>query len=277
MKLQDFQTTIADFLLHVRTQKNLSDHTYRAYASDLNQFNTFWLSTTPEQNIKEALTKFRAHLTKNKASTSTLARKLSCFNSYEKYMNDVGVTLNLDLVRPHVPTPIPQALSTTEVAFLLDHITPEQLDTTFPHRDKAMLELLYATGIRCSELIAIRLADIDMATQSIMIHTKRNRSRTVFFGAKAKEQLTLYMNTERKKAELPHEYLFLNYRHQPLTSRSIQRICNMFGALLPDKKTITPHVLRHSFAAHLLEQGTDPQMVQKLLGFSTNLSIEKYL
>ena len=278
MNIHEFHDKIANFLRHMRTQKNLSDHTCRAYAADLNQFHTFWLSNIPESKLKHALSKFRTNLTKNKASISTLARKMSCFNSYEKYIGkELGIKLNLDLVRPHVPTPIPQPLSSAEVSLLLDLISVEQLTTTHPHRDKAILELLYATGIRCSELIAIRLADLDMATQSIMIHTKRHQPRTVFFGAKTKEQLDRYLATERTKMEQDHEYLFLNYRGQPLTSRSIQRICNMFGTLLPTPKAITPQLLRHSFAAHLLEQGTDPEMVRKLLGFSTNLSIEKYL
>lgn len=277
MNIQQFYANIADFLLHLRTQKNLSDHTCRAYTADLNQFHLFWLKSASDQSLKNALQKFRTNLIKNKASTSTLARKLSCFNSYEKYCGHQGIILNLELVRPHVPTPIPQALTTQEIAFLLDNINTDQLSSTHPYRDKAILELLYATGIRCSELIAIRLSNIDMDGQSIIIHNKRKQSRTVFFGAKAKEQILVYLQSERKKSENVHEYLFLNYRNQPLTSRSIQRICNMFGHLLPTKKPITPHLLRHSFATHLLEQGTDPQRVQKLLGFSTSLSIEKYL
>lgn len=277
MKIDEFYDKMTDFLLHMRTSKNLSDHTCRAYASDLNQFYVYWKESASEAEIKDVLNKFKNHLTKQKASTSTLARKLSCFNSYEHYLKDHGITLNLGLVRPHVPTPIPQALSAQEISFLLDHIPASQLTSTFPHRDKAILELLYATGIRCSELINIRLCDIDMTAQSIVIPNKRKQTRTVFFGNQAKEQLDLYMTHERKKAENNEEYLLLNYRKQALTSRSIQRICNMFGSLFPTPKVITPHILRHSFAAHLLEQGAEPKTVQQLLGFTTTLSIEKYL
>lgn len=277
MKINEFYDKMTDFLLHMRTSKNLSDHTCRAYASDLNQFYVYWKESAPEAELKDVLTKFKNHLTKQKASTSTLARKLSCFNSYEHYLKDQGITLNLGLVRPHVPTPIPQALTAQEVSFLLDQIPLAQLSTTYPHRDKAILELLYATGIRCSELINIRLCDIDMTAQSIVIPNKRKQTRSVFFGNQAKEQLDLYMAHERKKAENNQEYLFLNYRKQPLTSRSIQRICNMFGSHFPTPKVITPHILRHSFAAHLLEQGAEPKTVQQLLGFTTTLSIEKYL
>lgn len=277
MKINEFYDKMTDFLLHMRTSKNLSDHTCRAYASDLNQFYTYWQASNPQAELKESLNKFKNHLTKQKASTSTLARKLSCFNSYEHYLNDIGIKLNLELVRPHVPTPIPHALSAEEISFLLDQIPASQLTTTFPHRDKAILEMLYATGIRCSELINIRLCDIDMTAQSIVIPHKRKKNRVVFFGNQAKEQLELYMTKERKAAENNQEYLLLNYRKQPLTSRSIQRICNMFSSFFPKPTIITPHVLRHSFAAHLLEQGAEPKTVQQLLGFSTTLSIEKYL
>jgi integrase/recombinase XerC len=277
MKITEFYDKMTDFLLYLRTNKNLAEHTCRAYASDLNQFYTFWQSSVPETELKEALTKFKNHLIKQKASTSTLARKLSCFNSYESYLNDQGIQLNLGLVRPHVPTPIPQALTLQEISFLLDQIPASQLKTTSPHRDKAILELLYATGIRCSELINIRLCEIDMTAQSITIPNKRKQPRTVFFGDQAKEQLDLYLKQERKPAENNQEYVLLNYRDQPLTSRSIQRICNVFGAFFPETKILTPHLLRHSFATHLLEQGAEPKTVQQLLGFSTTLSIEKYL
>lgn len=280
MNITDFHTKMSDFLLHVKTEKNLSDHTYRAYSADLNQFHTFWKKTDPKKDMKQTLNNFKNYLLKQKAGTSTIARKLSCFNSYERFMQTIGVTLNLDIVRPHVPMPIPDTLNMHEVTFLLDDIPLETLPTNFPHRDKAILELLYATGVRCSELITIRFADLDLNSKSITIHAKRRQPRLVFFGPKAEQQLKNYIEHERAQAEKnqmhAQEYLFLNYRQQPLTVRSIQRICNMFSDFLPTKKTITPQLLRHSFASHLLEQGTNPKTVQKLLGFTTTISIEKY-
>lgn len=273
----EFHDKIADFLLSLRTEKNLSDYTSRSYASDLQQLHTFWTSTMPEAPAQEAIAKFKAHLVKIKASNSTIARKLSCFNSYEKFLQRQGIELNLGLVRPQVILPAPVTLSQDEINFLLDQTPIAEIKSSYPSRDKAILELLYATGIRCSEIINIRLLHVNMREQSIMIYGKRQRTRTVFFSKKAQQQLEHYLSHERKKADNNNEFLFLNYRDQPLTSRSIQRICNMFGDILPAKKVITPHILRHSFAAHLLDQGAEPKTVQQLLGFATTTSIEKYL
>lgn len=277
MLLSEFHDKIAEFLLSLRAEKNLSDYTYRSYASDLQQLHTFWHTNMPQAHIQEAISKFRAHLNKIKASNSTIARKLSCFNSYEKFLQRQGIELNLLLVRPPVILPAPVTLSPEEISFLLDKTPVAEIKSSYPCRDKAILELLYATGVRCSEIINIRFSHVNMQEQSIIIHGRRKKTRTVFFSKKAQEQLEYYINHERKKAENANEFLFLNYRSQPLTSRSIQRICNMFGTILPSQKTITPHILRHSFAAHLLEQGAEPKTVQQLLGFSTTTSIEKYL
>jgi site-specific recombinase XerD len=287
MNITEFNNKISDFLHHVRTEKNLSNHTCRAYAADLQQFSSFWQQQNPEASIKQALNHFKKYLLQQKTGTSTIARKFSCFNSYEKFIKQLGIKIELGLVRPHVPMPIPETLTMQEINFLLDEIPFEELPTQFPHRDKAILELLYATGIRCSEIISIRLADLDIQTKSIIIQAQRKQPRVVFFSQKAKEQLTAYIeqermhNEEHNNAANPHEYLFLNYRHQPLTVRSIQRICNMFGTFLTEKngssKVITPQLLRHSFASHLLQQGTSPKTVQKLLGFTTSISVEKYI
>jgi site-specific recombinase XerD len=283
MKINDFQQYVPDFLLHLRTEKNLSDHTYRAYACDLKQFLTFWhehnsdTSTPPIENVKKAIKLFRSHLTEQKANKTTVARKISCFNSYERFLGSQNIILNLELVRPHIPLAQPKSLSIKEIHFLLDELTIQELPTQKPHRDKTILEFLYATGIRCSELINIRLAHITMEHRSIIIPDKRKETRTVFFSEQAQKQLQLYLEHERKLIDDQQEFLFLNYRYQPMTSRSIQRTCNMFGAFLSSKRTITPQLLRHSFALHLLDQGTDVKTVKHLLGFSSMASIEKYL
>lgn len=282
MKLIDFQQTISDFLLHVRTEKNLSDNTYRAYTSDLKQLELFW--QTEENNINTTLSlqtiaqRFHTHLKKQKAGKSTVARKLSCLNSYERYIaQKVGLNLELKLVRPHVPIKQPKYLSKKDITFLLDTLPTESLPTPQPYRDKAILELLYATGIRCSELITITLKDINLKERSIVIRSKRKKARTVFFSATAKEKIILYLENERKPSKSNRESIFLNYRSQPLTTRSIQRICNMFGKFLKTKQSVTPQLLRHSFAIHLIKQGAHIKTVEKLLGYTTSVSIEKYL
>ena len=167
-------------------------------------------------------------------------------------------------------------MSVDEVQYLLDTVQNEHLPTRRPIRDKAIFELLYATGIRCSELISIKLSNIDMNNKTIRIIGKGNKERIVLFGQKAHEKLVKYLENERPNPKNQSERLFLNHRGGPLTCRSIQRIIAMFRNLLKVNRKITPHKLRHSFATHLLNQGVDLRVVQELLGHKTLASTEKY-
>ena len=138
------------------------------------------------------------------------------------------------------------------------------------------MELLYATGIRCAELVNIQLKDIDFTQQTIRIKGKGSVERMVLFGTKAQEKINLYISKERGGSRDPESYLFLNNRQQKLTTRSVQRIFIMFRKFLKIDKPLTPHKMRHSFATHLLNQGADLRAVQELLGHKTLSSTEKY-
>ncbi|EKD23203.1 MAG: Tyrosine recombinase XerC, partial [uncultured bacterium] len=152
----------------------------------------------------------------------------------------------------------------------------EELDTKWPHRDKAIFELIYATGIRCSELINISFEDIDFANKAIRIFGKGRKERFVLFGEKAHSKLLKYFEQERPKAKDQKEKIFLNYKNGYLTTRSIQRIFEMFRQFLKVDKKITPHKIRHSFATHMLNKGVDLRVIQELLGHKTLSSTEKY-
>ena len=159
---------------------------------------------------------------------------------------------------------------------MLDSVQEEQLPSRSPVRDKAILELLYATGIRCSELVSIRFQDINWAEKTILIQGKGNKERIALFGEKAKKKVQEYLLKERQQPEAYDDPLFVNNRNTALTTRSIQRIVAMFRKFLKIDKPLTPHKLRHSFATHLLNQGTDLRVVQELLGHKTVASTEKY-
>jgi site-specific recombinase XerD len=184
--------------------------------------------------------------------------------------------LQLNLKRPRLDKKLPVYLSVDEMFHLLDNVQLDQLPTRHPVRDKTILELLYATGIRCSELVSIKLQDIDMENKAIRIKGKGRKERMVLFGAKAQEKLKLYLETERAVPKSPDEPLFLNYRYETITARSVQRIIEMFRQFLNIDRPISPHKIRHSFATHLLNQGTDLRVVQELLGHATLSSTEKY-
>lgn len=269
-----------DFLTFMRVEKNLSIHTLRAYESDLNQFFGFW-TQLPEQDKqhlgpRQIIERYLVNLFHKKIDKSTIARKFSCFKSFEKFLQTQGIILKLKLQRPRLDKKLPIYLSVDEVFYLLDTIPNEQLPTKKPARDKAIFELLYATGIRCSELVAIKFKDLDMTNKTIRIKGKGKKERMVLFGQKAQEKMNHYFHNERPKVAHPDEHIFLNNRDELLTTRSIQRVFEMFRSFLKFERRITPHKIRHSFATHLLNQGVDLRTVQELLGHKTLASTEKY-
>jgi integrase/recombinase XerC len=145
-----------------------------------------------------------------------------------------------------------------------------------PIRDKAIFELIYATGIRCAELMAISFKDIDMDNKSIRIKGKGNKERMVLFGEKAKDKLLSYLDKERPRVYNQNEFLFIQTNGKSLNHRAVQRVFEIFREFLAIKRNITPHKIRHSFATHLLNQGADLRVVQELLGHKSLSSTERY-
>lgn len=281
MERADLRSHVEAFLDHLQKTKSISDHTKRSYGSDLSGLFSFWeeieKNSKKKVSFQDAIKRFRSHLTLKKTRASTIARKVSCFNSFVHFLAQQGLIENTNFVRPLVVLAQPKTITQKELIFLLDELSEEKLPTPYPHRDKAVIELLYATGMRSSELSNIRLGDINFEERSITIRGKKSKLRTVYFGEKAAVQLKNYLEKERQKTTGTTEYLFLNYRHEPLTARSIQRICEMFASFLEIGRALTPQILRHSFAVHLLEKGTQIATVQHLLGHSVRISTERYL
>ena len=280
MQLSEFKEKKEEFLIYIKVEKNLSQNTYRAYEGDLQQFVDFWQRITDTEQIelplRQTIERFLVSLYHKKIDKSSIARKLSCFKSFEKFLRVSGIILNLKLARPRLDKKLPIYLSVDEIFYLLDQVKHDELPTKRPYRDKAIFELLYATGMRCSELINITMHNIDFTNKVIRIFGKGRRERLVLFGQKAQERLKDYITKERPPTKSGNEHLFLNARGQLLTTRSIQRIIEMFRVFLKIERKITPHKLRHSFATHLLNQGVDLRVVQELLGHRTLSSTEKY-
>lgn len=281
--MQEIKTLLEnkkDFITYLKVEKNLSDHTIRAYESDLKQFFIFWdhlpESDKRQLSTRQIIERYLVNLFHKKIDKSTIARKFSCFKSFEKFLKGCGIELKLKLQRPRIDKKLPIYLSVDEVFYLLDAIPQDQLPTKRPMRDKAIFELLYATGIRCSELVAISFKDVDMANRTIRILGKGKKERIVLFGQKAHDQLKNYFDRERPKAGSGDEKIFLNNRDEALTVRTVQRIFEMFRSFLKFERPITPHKIRHSFATHLLNQGVDLRTVQELLGHKSLSSTEKY-
>ncbi len=280
MKKEEFEQHKEAFLLHLQAERNFSEHTLRAYFLDLQQFITFWheLDDNDKKNLalRQIIERYLVALFYKKISKSSIARKFSCFTSFERFLQTRGIELNLNLKRPRIDKKLPVYFSVDELFHLLDTIKNEALPTRYPVRDKTIFELLYATGVRCSELVNICVADIDMDAKTIRILGKGKKERIVLFGVKAREKILEYYAVERPEIHNQDEPLFMNYRYEKLTSRSVQRIVKMFRSFLPIERPLTPHKLRHSFATHLLNQGADLRAVQELLGHKTLATTEKY-
>ncbi len=280
MLRSEFQEKKDEFLLYLHVERNLSDNTQRAYTSDLKQFIIFWKHFDKYEKkplpLRQVIERYLVSLFYKKITKSSIARKFSCFKSFEKFLRTQGIRLELNLTRPRIDKTLPIYLSVDEVFYLLDTVKDEDLLTRRPLRDKAIFELFYATGIRCSELVNISFKDIDMDNKTIRIVGKGKQERIALFGKKAKERLINYFKHERSHPHSNDEKLFLNYRNDPLTPRSVQRIFEMFRKFLTVERPITPHKIRHSFATHLLNQGADLRVVQELLGHKTLASTEKY-
>ena len=280
VKYEQLQTYKKDFIAFLKVEKNLSDHTLRAYESDLKHFFLFW-DALPQQDKdhlapRQIIERYLVNLFHKKIDKATIARKFSCFKTFEKFLQSQGIILKLKLQRPRLDKKLPVYLSVDEIFFLLDTIADDKMPTKKPLRDKAIFELLYATGIRCSELVGIQFKDLDLVNKTIRIRGKGRKERIVLFGLKAQIKLTHYLERERHKPGAPTEHIFLNNRDEALTVRSVQRIFEMFRSFLKFERRITPHKIRHSFATHLLNQGVDLRTIQELLGHKTLASTEKY-
>lgn len=271
---------IVPFLDHLRVTKGIAENTRRSYQSDLVGLFDFWqkraTATQKELNLGEAIKKFRTYLISQKTCPSTVARKISCYNSFVHFLAQKGLIELATFVRPAVALEAPKAISKKELDYLLE-LDNTDLTTPLPNRDRSILGLLYATGARCSELSSLRIANINFAEKTITIRNQKSLLRTVQCQDRALELVKTYLTSERPAVSQPHEYLFLNHRHEPLTPRSIQRVCVMFGHFLGENRELTPQVLRHSFAIHMLEKGTDIATVQHLLGHSVRISTERYI
>lgn len=280
MTIREFEKKIEAFLIHLEVERNLSEHTVRAYSSDLNDFLHFWKQASKEDqkhlSFRQMLERYLVSLYYKKIDKSSIARKYSCFSSFSKFLKIYGINLELNLKRPRINKKLPVYLSVDEIFHVLDTVSDEALPTRHPIRDKAIFELLYASGIRCSELVNITIKDMNLKEKLVRIRGKGNRERISLFGTKAQKKIKQYIKKERAPIIEYTEALFLNQRGQKMTTRSIQRIFEMFRSFLQIDKHVTPHKIRHSFATHMLNQGTDLRVVQELLGHKTLSSTEKY-
>jgi integrase/recombinase XerD len=274
------EALVQRFVNFLERDKRLSMNTLQSYRRDIEQYFNY-LHEINLQNIsnsnKTTVIAYLLYLQKKGRATSTISRNLASIRSFYQYIAKnklIDHDPTAELESPKVEKKLPQILSPEEVELLLDQ--PQCVDLK-GYRDKAMLELLYATGIRVSELIQLDMQDLNMDLAYIKCN-KGTRERMIPIGSMAISALKEYLNKSRPLLiqNNDEKALFVNINGGRLTRQGFWKIIKQYKNQAQISKDITPHTLRHSFAAHLLENGADLRSIQEMLGHSDISSTQIY-
>jgi integrase/recombinase XerC len=273
------RASAAAFLRHLERERNASPNTIRAYGEDLAQF-TAHLSAElgreprPEDADHLAIRGFLAELHRRGLSKASAARKLAGLRTFFRYLCREGRLATNPariLATPRRDRRIPSVLDETQVRVLLD-MPGDGLEAI---RGRAILELLYASGIRCAELVSLDLGEVDVDARMVRVRGKGGKERVVLFGRLAQETLRAWL-VERRHLRPKTDALFLNARGGRLTDRSVRALVARRVAQVALARRCSPHTLRHSFATHLLTRGADLRAIQELLGHARLSTTQKY-
>lgn len=270
---------VENFLSFLQNDKKLSDNTLQSYNRDIKLYcnyleqNDMDAITTSEADIKTYLNSLK----ENGKAVSTISRNLASLRSFYQYLHRTRIVPEdptISLESPKIERKLPKVLSSEQIELLLEQ--PKCTDLK-GYRDKAMLELVYATGIRVTELISLNIDDIDLENRTIKCVGK-NKERVIPIGSLAINALKDYMEKSRsvliKDEQDPA--LFININGQRLTRQGFWKIIKQYKAQANIDADITPHTLRHSFAVHLLENGAELSAIQEMLGHSDISSTQVY-
>ena len=258
---------LENYLKYLEYQKNYSKHTIESYNQDIIEY----LEYLEEHNIKllkinyDQIREYLKYLSNKKDINSTISRKISAMRGFYKYLQNNNKIENnpFSLINlPKKEKKLPRFFFYNELEELFN--TPK-LHTPLGQRDRLILEMLYATGVRVSELVNIKISDISK-DNTIKILGKGNKERIVRFGEYCSEILNMYLNDGHYKLNSSSPYLFLNNNGGPLTDRGVRYLLDKIISKTTIEKKISPHMIRHSFATHLLNEGCDILTVQELLG-----------
>ena len=260
---------INEFLRYLLIDKGYSNNTIESYKRDLEKFLEFNKDIDINNISNDDLKKYIKHLNTEGLNEKSIARNISSLKSFYKFLLQSKITKENPsdaLFLPKIKKSLPNTLTEDEVLKLLDI----DLSDNFSYRNKAMLELMYATGLRVSELINLRLQDIDFSQDIIRTFGKGSKERIIPIGDYAKDYLKKYVYEYRGsmlKRE-SSEYLFLNNHGKKMTRQGFFKIIKKIAKEKGISKELSPHTLRHSFASHLLKYGADLRTIQELLGHS---------
>lgn len=262
---------IDKFLKYLKIEKNYSINTIESYKKDLLEFNEYLKNKKIKDVDYKFIRDYLAYMYQKKYMKKTISRHISTLRSFYKYLNNENILNKNPMIlisNPKLDKKLPNFLYYDELLVLLNIPNKE---TTLGLRDALILELLYSTGIRVSELINIKIKDINFNDKKILILGKGNKERYVLYGNTLMELLDLYLNNSRSKLNKNSEYLILNKNGDKITDRGIRLIIQNILKKGELDYHVSPHTLRHTFATHMLDNGADLKSVQELLGHE-NLS-----
>jgi len=284
------------FLEFLKLNRNVSRHTLRAYRSDLRQFVEFSKERiggpiTTDDFDHRLVRSFLANLYENGHSRASSARKLASVRSFARYLRNEG-RLEHDFVglvsTPKLARRMPIHLDQDEISVLIE--SPDS-DTALGRRDRAILELFYASGLRLSELVSLNVDDVNLRDQLVRVSGKGGKDRVVPFNQSTTDAISAYLKDHRVLVNSNNQTsgqsyrpqsavvsmpLFLNYRGGRLSSRSVDRLVRKYVVQSSVRLGVSPHALRHSFATHLLERGADLRAIQELLGHARVSTTQRY-
>ena len=274
---------IGEFLNYLTYERNVSHNTIDAYRNDLDSFvgflcDDYFTMARDQLDLRRvdhlAVRSYLAHLSRRSLRRSSIARHLSALRSFFKFLMREGIAEAnpaRNVATPKGEKHLPSVLQTSDIALLLEQ---PDLATPLGMRDRAWLELLYASGLRIGELVGIDVDDVELRARLVKVRGKGSKERIVPFGSKAEEAARAWMAV--RHAAPDQHALFTNYRGARITARSVRRLFERYvrGAAL--RAGVSPHTLRHSFATHLLNAGADLRGIQELLGHASLSTTQKY-
>ena len=286
---------ILQFVNHLRSERGFSKHTLRAYMNDLDQFCDFLVrgvtafdhpfgEPRPKASLaalkratRNEIRAFLGHVQSKGGTPRTAARKLAAIRAAYKFFVRRELLQDnpaLSVRSPKLARDLPDVLSIPEVTALLEAADPSE---PLGARDRALLETLYSSGIRAAECAGLHLADLDLGRGLMRVLGKRSKERLAHLGSYAVTAIGRYLEVRASLGHPGHDILFVNARGGPLTTRSIQRIVEKYvRQVLPGRREVSPHTLRHTFATHMLDGGADLRVVQELLGHESLSSTQIY-
>ena len=267
--MSTIDTLINEFTEYLLIDKKYSENTINSYKNDLKKFQNYFINTTIDKINEQKIKEYLKNLNKENNETKTISHNISTLRSFYKFLL-IEKKINKNPMEwielPKIKKTLPKTLSIDDINKLLDF----KLKDSFSYRNKAMLELMYSSGLRVSELVNVKINDIDNELCVIRVMGKGNKERIIPIGDYAIKYIDIYSKEHRNKLikKQYNDYLFLNNHGKKMTRQGFFKIIKNIAKIQNITTEFSPHTLRHSFATHLLNGGADLRSIQEMLGHS---------